>query len=699
MFARRLLVSLLLLVGLAVPAFADGLFKPLTGGLSGAAAAASSPGFGVVRSRDVDLDSAYLAANIAPVGVDNAADRLALAPPPKTISIELFTGFTVELNRTSFTEAFGGGFVWVGESPRNKEDYANLVIRNGLITGTVNFGGKLYRIDPLKVAEAHRISELDQSVVPEDQPIVVPGVAEKASKAPGDKVQAVTEITVLMPYTAAAQASVADIIATANLGVSRSNSGYQRSNVEINLRLVGTMLVANYNELEAGKTYNSVLDEITQGTTTGPFQPVHAQRDALGADLVALLFNRTEFCGLAWQPGTPSAQTANLGVSVNTATCIPFDVIAHELGHNMGLDHDRFVMPAAPNTTYNFGFVSLPGQFRDIMSYNNQCAQANPVVNCQQINNFSNPNVTFNNLPTGIPAGTDGAADSARRLTETKDAVGAYRATVAQPVSLLSAVTPVARATAVNGTVTAFATIINTGTQAGTGCSIALPAGTQDVTFSYSGRNPGTGAPENPDTPVGIPAGGAYNFVMSFTPTAAQTTNIALVFSCTNSAAAPSTTGLNTFLLTATAGAPADLVSIAVTATNDGIANVPLGGTGFAALAAINIGTTANLQARLDANAIGVTGKTLAAALSMCQTNSTTGACLAPPSATVDFTLNNQQTVTFSAFITSNGTPITFDPANTRLFVHFFQGNDPVGSASVAVRTTAAAKPSLALAD
>lgn len=78
------------------------------------------------------------------------------------------------------------------------------------------------------------------------------------------------------------------------------------------------------------------------------------------------------------------------------------------------------------------------------------------------------------------------------------------------------------------------------------------------------------------------------------------------------------------------------------------IAIVPLNGTGFAALAACNIGTTANLQARLDANAIGVTGKTLAATLNMCQTNSTTGASLAPPSATVDFTLNNQQTATLA---------------------------------------------------
>ena len=311
------------------------------------------------------------------------------------------------------------------------------------------------------------------------------------------------------------------------------------------------------------------------------------------------------------------------------------------------------------------------------------------------------PNATVDEIENALK--TTGLGITAVGVTKPRikvpEAIAAIQTGGGGTATLLAAVTPVARSTAVNGTVTAFATILNTSANAGTNCSIALPAGAQNVTFSYSGRNPTTGTPENANTPVTIPANGGYNFIMSFTPTAVQQSNIALVFSCTNSAAAPSVTGLNTFLLTATAGAPADLVSIAVTATNDGIANVPLNGTGFAALAAVNIGTAANLQARLDANAIGVTGKTLPAALTMCQTNSTTGACFAPPSATVDFALAQNETATFSAFIQSNGTAIPFDPANTRLFVHFFQGTDAVGSASVAVRTTAAAKPALAMAN
>jgi len=255
------------------------------------------------------------------------------------------------------------------------------------------------------------------------------------------------------------------------------------------------------------------------------------------------------------------------------------------------------------------------------------------------------------------------------------------------PAAIVSAVTPVARSTAVGGTVTAFATILNSGGQTATSCSIAIPGGVQ-ANFTYASRHPTTGEPEVPNVPVNIAAGGGRNFVMSFTPTVILSSNIALIFDCTNTDPAPSVPGLNTFLLTGANAAPADLVSIAVTATNDGIANIPLGETGFAALAAINIGAGTNLQARLQTNAIGAANSPLPLTLSMCQTN-LQGACISPQGATVNFTAGANQTVTFSAFATSNGTPIAFDPANKRMFVHFFQGNTPVGSASVAVRTTA----------
>jgi subtilisin family serine protease len=255
--------------------------------------------------------------------------------------------------------------------------------------------------------------------------------------------------------------------------------------------------------------------------------------------------------------------------------------------------------------------------------------------------------------------------------------------------AIVAAVTPVTRATQVGSTVTAFATIINTGGVFATTCSVAVP-GETPLTFSYRSRNHETGALGRVNEPRSIAAGARQDFLMSFTPTGTMQQELALVFDCANTPAAPSVVGLNTFLLIGTTAAPpADILSIAETATGDGIMNIPLGGTGFAALAAMNIGASAQIQARLSASSILSTGSALPNTTTMviCRTNPTTGACLATPTATVNFTPGASEIVTFTAFVASNGTAIPFNPASTRLFVHFFQGATPVGSASVAART------------
>lgn len=252
--------------------------------------------------------------------------------------------------------------------------------------------------------------------------------------------------------------------------------------------------------------------------------------------------------------------------------------------------------------------------------------------------------------------------------------------------NLLSAVAPVARSTQVGNTVTAFATIINAGTATGTACSIAVPGG-NPLNFTYRTRSSG-GALGPVNTPVDIAGGNtAQGFVMAFTPTAAMSANLALVFDCTNSAPAPSVVGLNTFLMTATTTPIADMIATAATTSGDGILNVPLGGQHAAAFASINIGATATLEARVSANSIGASGATLAGTMLICRSNNA-AVCQEPLAPTSTFNVANGGTVTFNALFISNGTAIPFDPANKRLFVNFFQGATGVGSTSVAVRTT-----------
>jgi hypothetical protein len=86
------------------------------------------------------------------------------------------------------------------------------------------------------------------------------------------------------------------------------------------------------------------------------------------------------------------------------------------------------------------------------------------------------------------------------------------------PTTLLSAVLPAQ----VNGTITAFATIINTGSTTGTSCFIA-PTLTLPGTFAYQTRDQKTNAVTGiANTPVDIPGNnGSQSFVIAFTPSAA----------------------------------------------------------------------------------------------------------------------------------------------------------------------------------
>src|SRR6202008_4993720 len=103
------------------------------------------------------------------------------------------------------------------------------------------------------------------------------------------------------------------------------------------------------------------------------------------------------------------------------------------------------------------------------------------------------------------------------------------------PTSLLTAALPESRSVQVNGTATAFATIINTGANTATSCFIA-PASGLTGSFVYQTTNPNTNAViGSPNTPVNIAAGASQSFVIALTPTAAIVpVDVGFNFACTN---------------------------------------------------------------------------------------------------------------------------------------------------------------------
>lgn len=252
---------------------------------------------------------------------------------------------------------------------------------------------------------------------------------------------------------------------------------------------------------------------------------------------------------------------------------------------------------------------------------------------------------------------------------------------------IVAAVAPNARTTAVNGTVTAFATIINGGGISATSCSIALPGGFP-ATFLYQTTDPGTNQPTgSPNVPVNIGAGAAQSFYFAVTPTQILSHDIPIVFDCTNTNPATVVPGLNTFLLSSGASAIPDMLSIADTLSHDGKMNISgASGTGLIVTAAINIGAAGTVTFTPVDTPYGQLPRKLPLSLTICQTNPS-GQCINPatPGSSSTVTVANNQTVTFSIFAAGQGTLIPYDPANNRVFILGKQGNTPVGEASAAV--------------
>lgn len=228
--------------------------------------------------------------------------------------------------------------------------------------------------------------------------------------------------------------------------IATANKAYADSGVAMTLRLVGTQQVSLSDTTTNAQTLNDL------GSAAGPFAGIPALRNKLGADGVVLvrpfyMNGQGGNCGIAWVGGynlTPiknSSESAYAVVSEGTDMghsayyCTDY-TFAHELGHNMGLMHDRATVASQGGGVgalpYAYGY-GRQGTFGTIMSYDF------PVVG-----RFSNPaDKSCASGPCGVvETDTANSANNVKALGLTKDAFAGYRGTVtASQVSVAGVVT------------------------------------------------------------------------------------------------------------------------------------------------------------------------------------------------------------------------------------------------------------------
>jgi|HubBroStandDraft_1064217.scaffolds.fasta_scaffold00234_14 DNA-binding beta-propeller fold protein YncE len=256
--------------------------------------------------------------------------------------------------------------------------------------------------------------------------------------------------------------------------------------------------------------------------------------------------------------------------------------------------------------------------------------------------------------------------------------------TAGPPPQIFSAVLPGARSVEVATPATVFGTILNTSSETVEGCGPSLPSSAPaGLSLTYETTNPQNQVTGEPDAPATIAARGAQAYLLTFQSAQALTIkDLALDFSCTDEVPAAVVPGLNTVDLTFATAPGADVIALAATPTGNGIVSMPVGGDNAFAVATVNLGASDSLTVSVDFG-----GATLPASVTLCETEPSTGACLAAPAASFVHSFAPGDTPTFSAFVTATGT-IAFNPAGSRIFVRF---TDPSGgshgSTSVAVET------------
>jgi hypothetical protein len=426
---------------------------------------------GVLRDRLVSLNLSELA-RVVPVGADFAGDRLNRARNLNgAVTLDLFPGLTLTAQRTDIETPEAGGFVWVGEDRGARHAFVTLVINNNEVLGHIQTGGKLYSIEPVS-GPLHRIIEIDQSKILDDMHAPpIPEANEKKSEAlqaPLDPTAALaaTTINVMVAHTAAARVEVGtapQMQARIDLAISLTNQAFKHSGVPTVFVRVGgaNEIPATYNDFTiygqgSFANYLGVLCDLSGfvsnvptspcfgkgNNKTATFNALRAKRTTVGADLVVLMRKQGAACGIAWVPslsGNIVPGNNIFGFSVVTSTvggvysCIEGNTMAHETGHNQGLNHDRVQHKldygiTAPNSQTNFGYVNKTQKFFTIMAYRTSCETAGP---CTRIPYYSTPLKKYPNPTTGVPVGIaqglPGAADAAKVLKANKATVAGYR--------------------------------------------------------------------------------------------------------------------------------------------------------------------------------------------------------------------------------------------------------------------------------
>ncbi|MBX7220315.1 MAG: hypothetical protein K1Y36_10255 [Blastocatellia bacterium] len=377
----------------------------------------------------------YLAATVpgkaAEVRINLEALRM---PEVGVVEVETPAGNTFPVGRTEFEGRSMNSFTWRGKAPHPTGSQHDVTISavDGVVSGLLYLPTGTFQVIP-QAGNRHVIEKVDFSSFKPcggAVPVAASNAVEPTVVRSGTpEVDNGSRIDVMVLYTAAARTAAGgttQIQATAQSAVDITNTAYANSNITTRLQMVYT------GELDFSETgtASQMLSNFRANTTA------QALRDQYRADLMSLIVEvLPSACGIGYVMTNVNTTFASSAYSITDRGCAVGNLsFAHELGHTQGSQHD----PANGGTAayaYSYGHF-VDGQFRTVMSYSSECTQG-----CTRVAHFSNPNVNYTGLPTGLA----GTRDNAQSLNNTAVTVSNFRESVT-PVPTITRFTPIASA-------------------------------------------------------------------------------------------------------------------------------------------------------------------------------------------------------------------------------------------------------------
>ncbi|MCZ2157311.1 MAG: M12 family metallo-peptidase, partial [Bryobacterales bacterium] len=465
-----------------------------------------------LRSRSVSYDPAALK-NLVNTARDKTDLRYAAAP---TVGLNLFEDTFVPLFVESVRPTDDQvGQVISGSVGYARDGHAVITVYEGAMASSVRLSnGEFYQVfvptNGYGEVEQCRFRGYSHKGTDVLLPEQIEGNGGELFRTPKDAnllqyakaAGAQSVIDVMVAYTARAREArggVSGMLAHINQVIAESNQGFANSNVAITFRLVHTVEV-DFDDSQSTVSYGSTLLALRKNQD-GSMDEVHALRDQYGADLVSLFISPplpssgSFTVGMAYILSGDTANPTNLASVANFAP-YAFSVVhqsyaggsslsfPHEAGHNLGLNHDTANGGAGGGflkSSVGYQQKSLSPTFFTIMAYSSGCS------GCVPLNNFSNPDVSYSGIPTGIAGdlNSESTVNAAATLELVRTAASNWRPTKAGTCSYSLSNTTTSQASSGGS--------VSVGVVAGSTCSWTAQSNSSWITVASGASGSGNG--------------------------------------------------------------------------------------------------------------------------------------------------------------------------------------------------------------